>query len=212
MEGYEFTLCRADGCTMPAGITARRIVYEGVRATVGAIVDLTERKRIEAELVRQREALYQSEKLSALGLLLAGVAHDLNNALSVVVGRAIMLEEDAPDAATAAAVVKIRQATERCTRIVKTFLAMARQQPPERVPVHLNELINAAFDLVSYSLRTAGITVRLDLASDLPPLLADAAQLQQVFSNLFVNAQASVKHATKTLEQLDVLGLLLSEM
>jgi two-component system NtrC family sensor kinase len=67
---------------------------------------------------------------------------------------------------------------------------MARQQPPERVPVHLNELINAALDLVSYSLRTAGITVRLDLASDLPPLLADAAQLQQVFSNLFVNAQS----------------------
>jgi PAS domain S-box-containing protein len=52
IEGYEFTLCRADGCTMPAGITARRIVYEGVRATVGAIVDLTERKRIEAELAR----------------------------------------------------------------------------------------------------------------------------------------------------------------
>jgi PAS domain S-box-containing protein len=187
IEGYEFTLCRADGCTRPAGITARRIVYEGVRATVGAIVDLTERKRIEAELARQREALYQSEKLSALGSLLAGVAHELNNPLSVVVGRAIMLEEDALDPETAAAVAKIRQAAERCTRIVKTFLAMARQQPPERVPVHLNELINAALDLVRYGLRTAGITVRLDLAPDLPTLLADAAQLQQVFSNLFVN-------------------------
>jgi two-component system NtrC family sensor kinase len=177
---------------MPAAITARRIVYEGVRATVGAIVDLTERKRIEAELARQREALYQSEKLSALGSLLAGMAHEINNPLSVVVGRAILLEEDAPDAATAAAVVKIRQAAERCTRIVKTFLAMARQQPPERVPVHLNELISAALELVSYGLRTAGITVRLDLASDLPTLLADAAQLQQVFSNLFVNAQQAL--------------------
>ena len=192
IEGYEFTLCRADGCTRPAGITARRIVYEGIRATVGAIVDLTERKRIEAELVRQREALYQSEKLSALGSLLAGVAHELNNPLSVVVGRAIMLEEDAPDPETAVAVGKIRQAAERCTRIVKTFLAMARQQQPERVPVHLNELLNAVFDLVGYGLRTAGITVHLDLTPDLPPLLADAAQLQQVFSNLFVNAQQAL--------------------
>jgi hypothetical protein len=120
------------------------------------------------------------------------VAHELNNPLSVVVGRAIMLEEDAPDPETVAAVGKIRQAAERCTRIIKTFLVMARQQPPERVPVHLNELINAALDLVSYGLRTAGITVRLDLAPDLPTLLADAAQLQQVFSNLFVNAQQAL--------------------
>jgi PAS domain S-box-containing protein len=192
VDVFEFTLRKADGSTIPAGITARRMVYEGVNATVGAIVDLTERKRAEAELTRQREALYQSEKLSALGSLLAGVAHEINNPLSVVVGRAIMLEEEAPDPETVAAAGKIRQAAERCTRIVKTFLAMARQQQPEHAPVNLNALITAALDLVGYGLRTTGVTVRLDLAPGLPEVLADASQLHQVFTNLFVNAQQAL--------------------
>jgi hypothetical protein len=103
-----------------------------------------------------------------------------------------MLEEDAPDPETATAVMKIRQAAERCPRIVKTFLAMARQQPPERVPVHLNELINAALDLVSYGPRTAGITVRFDLAPDLP--MPDCNGI-----DLYRHLQASCPHILERL-------------
>ncbi len=98
---------------------------------VGALVDITDRKRAEAELARQREALYQSEKLSALGSLLAGVAHELNNPLSVVVGQATMLEDGATDPKIAERAAKIRRAADRCSRIVRSFLSLARRRTPE---------------------------------------------------------------------------------
>jgi nitrogen-specific signal transduction histidine kinase/CheY-like chemotaxis protein len=161
-------------------------------ATVGVILDLTERQQTEAELARQREALHQSEKLRALGALLAGVAHELNNPLAIVVGRSIMLEQEVDDAEIVTAVGKIRQAAERCTRIVQTFLAIARQHQPECVPVNLNDLITSTLELLDYGLRTASIKVHLDLAHDLPNVLADPAQLCQVVSHLFANAQQAL--------------------
>jgi PAS domain S-box-containing protein len=192
VDSYEFTLCKADGSTIPAAITAKRVVYEGMDATVGVILDLTERQQTEAELARQREALHQSEKLRALGALLAGVAHELNNPLAIVVGRSIMLEQEVDDAEIVTAVGKIRQAAERCTRIVQTFLAIARQHQPECVPVNLNDLITSTLELLDYGLRTASIKVHLDLAHDLPNVLADPAQLCQVVSHLFANAQQAL--------------------
>ena len=154
--------------------------------------ELTERKRAEQALAEQRDALHQSEKLNALGSLLAGVAHELNNPLSVVVGRSLMLEQTLQDSPQAASIVKIRIAAERCARIVKTFLAMARQQQPHRVPVALIDLIVQALDLVGYGLRADGIDITIELDDDLPVLTVDQDQWVQVFTNLLLNAQQAL--------------------
>ena len=158
----------------------------------GFVIDLTERRATEAALEQSRASLYQTEKLSALGSLLAGVSHELNNPLSIVVAQAVMLERQTAGTATAERAQKIRKAADRCARIVQTFLAMARQKHPERRPVDLNEVATAAMELTGYGLRVDGIAVVLDLAAGLPTIPADADQLHQIIVNLVVNAQQAL--------------------
>lgn len=158
--------------------------------------DITRRREVESEMARQREMLHQSEKLSAMGELLAGVAHELNNPLSVVVGQALLLKETAEDERIAARADKIGGAADRCARIVKSFLAMARQEPAERRPTDVNEIVEAGLDLTAYTLRSSDIEVSVRLARDLPKVMADPDQLGQVITNLLVNAQ----HALQEIE------------
>ncbi|HEX2116169.1 MAG TPA: PAS-domain containing protein [Alphaproteobacteria bacterium] len=192
VENVETQLRRADGATFPAALTSRQILWEGQPAIVTGVLDLTEAKKASAEIARQREALAHSEKLTALGSLLAGVAHELNNPLSVVVGQAAMLQELCGDAALSGRAEKIRRAAERCARIVKTFLAMARRRPPEVSAIDLNAVIEASIDLVAYSLRTTDVTLELELGTNLPRIMADADQINQVITNLMVNAQQAL--------------------
>ncbi len=192
VEIFEAELVRTDGSTFWAELSGRLIQYQGQEVVVCCPVDLTERRAVEAEIAQNRDALHQSEKLGALGSLLAGVAHELNNPLSVVVGQALLMKETAKDPKIAARAAKIGKAADRCSRIVKTFLAMARQQASERTAVDVTEIVESTLEVTGYSLRTAGIEVALDLAPDLPPVWADADQLNQVVTNLIVNAQQAM--------------------
>ncbi len=188
VDGMDVERRRGDGSTFQASLSSRLIEHRGEDVIVSAVFDLTERLAIEEEMALQREALHQSEKLNAMGHLLASVAHELNNPLSVVVGQSLLLQETTQDEKILKRAEQIGTAADRCARIVRTFLAMARHESRQKAPVGINDLLNDSHEVTRYAMRNAGIQVSLDLADGLPLVMADADQLMQVFTNLLVNA------------------------
>ena len=183
---------RADGSEFTVEMVLFRTALEGQVHYTATLSDITQRLQAEAQIERQRDALRQSEKLTAMGSLLAGVAHELNNPLAIVMGRASMLEEKTDGTPLAADALRIREAAERCGRIVRTFLNMARQKPPQHAPVQINDIARAAAEMLGYTLRSHGIELTLALADHLPEALADGDQIGQVVLNLIVNAQQAL--------------------
>ena len=154
--------------------------------------DITDQRQMEQELRRRNEQAHQSEKLSALGELLAGVAHELNNPLSIVSGYALMLVDEA-EGETAEMARKIAAAADRCSRIVRMFLSMARQRPTSLSTHAVADLVATAFEVGGYGLRVSGIAVELDIPEELPAVRADRDQMAQVIGNLLVNAQHALR-------------------
>jgi two-component system NtrC family sensor kinase len=182
----------ASGREFPMQLMMFRVQIDGEPFDTAFITDLSSQREAATQIDRQREALRQSEKLSAMGTLLAGVAHELNNPLAIVMGRASLLEEKAEGSGLEDDSRRIREAAERCGRIVRTFLNMARQKPPSRSPVLLNDIVRAAADMLGYTLRSHGVQLDLVLADGMPEVQADPDQLGQVVLNLVVNAQQAM--------------------
>jgi signal transduction histidine kinase len=146
------------------------------------------------QTVRERtQQLLQAEKLATMGSLLAGVAHELNNPLTVVIGQTHLLRAGSEGVSPVQRGEKIHAAADRCVRVVRNFLALARQHTPERVEVRLNDVVREAAELLAYELRTGNVEVVVDLEENLPVLWADAHQLHQVLVNLIVNAQHAMR-------------------
>ena len=193
VDGLEARFRKADGTVFACAVSSRLLKFRSEEVIVSGLFDLTELRTAQAEVVQQRELLEQSARLSAMGELLAGISHELNNPLSVLAVQAASLEETATDELSARRASRIARAADRCARIVKSFLAMARQEPAEMAPLDLNAIIEDALEITAYSLRTSGIEVTLRLAKNLPAARGDTDQLRQVLTNLLVNAHHALQ-------------------
>jgi hypothetical protein len=145
--------------------------------------DVTDRAELERRLV-------QADKLSSIGLLAAGVAHEVNTPLAVISNYAQMLAKQvAQDEQKSRMLEKIAKQTFRASEIVNGLLNFSRTSSTEFGEVDLNRVIQETLSLVEHQMKNAGVEVRAQLEPELAPIHGNAGKLQQVFLNLFLNAR-----------------------
>ena len=164
-------------------------LFEEAQQAAQRLQEVVEDQKLRLSLAQQQ--MIQAAKLSALGELVAGVAHELNNPLTVLVGASDILEQQAPEGLKEYAQM-IRESTDAARHIVRGLLTFGRQMPLERRHVMLDELIEKVLALTAADLRIESVKVDRDMAADLPPVWADGNQLQQVLVNLVTNAKQAM--------------------
>ena len=169
---------RVNAARIPGAATEQSIVV--------MVEDVTEQQALETQLV-------QSEKLAAVGQLVSGVAHELNNPLTSIAGLSeFLLEQKELGKKDRGHLQVIQEQAERAGRIVRNLLTFARKGAAERVPVDLNDVIRRTLSLTSYDLKLKDIQVERELSGALPDVFGDRHGLQQVVLNLVTNAAHAV--------------------
>ena len=183
---------RRDGSQFPATV-ALSFIRQDNGSPIGHVLsvrNLTEERRI-------AEQLRQSEKLAALGELVAGVAHELNNPLAGISAFAqLLLEEDALDDEQRESARLIKREADRAVGVIRDLLLFSRKAGPSSLPIDLNGLIQLTLRLRAYSLRSSGVEIETILDPELPDLAGDDQKLQQVILNLIVNAEYAMRRSS----------------
>ncbi len=177
-----------------------RVLERASRPIVSASGERLGRVEIYRDLTAQRvfqSKLLQTEKLAALGQMLTGVAHELSNPLTSILGYAqrLFLRNDADGQSDEAR--QIFQEAERAGTILRQLLVTARESRPDRRPVSLNQIVSRTIGLQNFNLAAEEVVVELDLDSSLPFVLGDAGQLQQVLMNLIGNSRQAIEQRGK---------------
>ena len=185
----EVSARRKDGAIRDLRLTGALLQADDLTAGVAlAIEDVTDRKRAAAEQERLQAELLQAQKMETVGRLAGGIAHDLNNLLTPILGYAeLALLRLGPEESRRLGVRDIEEAAKRARDLTHQLLAFSRKQPMELRPVNLSEMV-AQFEKILQRTIREDIRLASRLAPALGPVRADRAQLQQVLLNLVVNA------------------------
>lgn len=154
-----------------------------IYAVIHHIKDMTEQVKMEAQLV-------QSAKLAAIGEMAAGVAHELNNPMTVIIGNAqMLLREMDKENPSADLLNDIVNCGLRCKKIIQNLLTFSRQDHPPMAPTDLNKVVERVLSLIRYQINRSHIAIRTDFFENLPMVMANGHQLDQVLLNLLLNAR-----------------------
>jgi len=149
---------------------------------IACVQDITERKRMQEQLIMQ-------DRLASIGQLVSGVAHEINNPLTSVIGFSeLLLKRDLPDDVKAE-LKMINDEALRTIKIINGLLTFARKQPEGKTAIDINEEIQKVLALRGHEQEVNNIHVITHFASDLPPVMGNSSQLQQVFFNIVINAE-----------------------
>lgn len=192
VDGWEHVFRRGDGTDVHLAMWSRLAEFRGEEVVVTTSMDLTEARAREAERARERRQLEEAEKLAALGEMLSGIAHELNNPLSVLAGQAVLLEETATDDVTRRRALHIAEQAERCARTVRSFLDLVRERPGAAAPVALADAVAEALAMTEPDRSAAGVTLDWVPPDPAPVVAGDVDRLRQVAVNLIVNAVQAV--------------------
>jgi PAS domain S-box-containing protein len=164
-------------------------LFDAENKLSGAIVsvrDITVEKKLEQQII-------QSERLAAMGQMIGGFAHELNNPLTSILGMSELLQEgEAPESVRKQMVV-LQQQARRAAEIVQNLMYFSRPPAPGKTPIDLGELVQRTLHLHAYSLRKNNITVDFLKESSVPAVSGDAHQLMQVFLNLILNSEQAMR-------------------
>jgi PAS domain S-box-containing protein len=173
----------------PADINLLIAVGSQISSATERTLLYDETRQAYENLRRTQEQLLHSEKMAAVGQLISGVAHELNNPLTAILGYSQLLTSSGQLGPLGIEYSdKLYKQAQRTHRIVQNLLSFARQHKPERMPVQLNQILEDTLALRDYDLRVSNVRIHLNFAEDLPLTAADPHQLQQVFLNMVNNA------------------------
>jgi PAS domain S-box-containing protein len=178
---------RRDGSTFPASCTV-----VGLKDAAGTITHFVGVERDITEELKLRDQLVHSERLSAIGELVAGVAHEINNPLQTIVGSVELMMEDRPQPAVRRDLEVVRREAARAGQIVRNLLSFVRRGAPDRVAADLNDIIRATVELRGYHLQQRDITLVTALHDGPVPVLVNREEIQQVVLNLILNAEQAM--------------------
>jgi PAS domain S-box-containing protein len=150
------------------------------------------------DLRKTQEQLLQSEKMSAVGQLIAGVAHELNNPLTAILGYAQLLESEGLNARAQDYIAKLFKQAQRTHRVVQNLLSFARQRQPQREEVDLRKVLDETLALRDYDLKTNNIQVEREAQNEPAMVVADPHQIEQVFLNIINNAVDAILETGRT--------------